>query len=122
MKCFIKNVILPGLILVLSVSMIQAQCEKIYVHFDKSFYVVGETIWYKAYLTNCPDQNISPSNILHVELLDKTGKVHVHQKLQIQNDVAFGEIKIPTSWVENVYTFRAYTLLIPGPCQQNYLC
>ena len=63
--------------------------EKVYLHFDKPFYIPGETIWYKAYLVNAAG-NIpsSLSKIIYTELLDKDGKVIIRQILKAGNGFA----------------------------------
>ena len=48
--------------------------EKLYLHFDRSGYNPGETIWFKAYLFD----GLFPSDMsktLYAELLDEQGKV-----------------------------------------------
>ena len=44
--------------------------EKVYVHFDKTYYFVGDTIWYKAYVVNSDDHGVGESKVLYVDLLD----------------------------------------------------
>ena len=45
--------------------------EKIHLHTDRDFYVPGEKIWFKAYLTDAAT-HLSPTNIryVYVELID----------------------------------------------------
>ena len=58
-----KLLVIPGLLLAvvlhaaaqkidsaLNVLVTQHPSEKIYIHYDKEYYVTGETIWFKAYL------------------------------------------------------------------------
>ncbi len=84
--------------------------EKIYLHFDRPFYVPGETIWYKAYLA---DANIhtpsSISKIIYVELLDNTGEVIDRQILKAGQGFANGEFLLPQSLPDGKYCIRAYT-------------
>jgi hypothetical protein len=50
--------------------------EKVYLHTDKPFYVPGENLWFKAYLTT--GQYHGPDTIrsvLYVELIDRTGTI-----------------------------------------------
>ena len=84
--------------------------EKVYLHFDKPFYIPGETIWYKAYLVNTAG-NIpsSLSKIIYTELLDKNGKVIIRQILKAGNGFANGEFLLPESLLQGKYQVRAYT-------------
>ena len=50
--------------------------EKAYLHFDNTSYYVGDTIWFKAYVTLAEKQTFSPiSRPLYVELVDQTGHI-----------------------------------------------
>ena len=40
--------------------------EKVYVHTDRTFYNIGETLWYKAYLTSAYTTVLSNNNPLGV--------------------------------------------------------
>src|SRR4051812_47079444 len=48
--------------------------EKIHLHIDKTYYTPGETIWFKAYITN---STFSPSlsTTMYAELLDDKGAI-----------------------------------------------
>ena len=50
--------------------------EKAYLHFDNTSYYVGDTIWFKAYVTLAEQQTFSQiSRPLYVELVDQTGHI-----------------------------------------------
>ena len=50
--------------------------EKAYLHFDNTSYYVGDTIWFKAYVTLAEKQVFSSiSRPLYVELVDQAGHV-----------------------------------------------
>lgn len=86
------------------------QLEKLYLHFDKPFYIPGETIWYKAYLVNArSNEPSSLSGIVYVELLDLTGKVIIRQILKAENGFANGEFSLPGSLAQGKYRVMAYT-------------
>ena len=46
--------------------------EKIYLHTDRSFYICGNILWFKAYVANASDSNklLSVSKIMYVEVLN----------------------------------------------------
>jgi len=81
--------------------------ECLFIQFDKSFYVSGETIWFKVYLLN--DESRAKSRVLHVDLVNPKNESIVQQKLLINNRTSFGNITLPVDCNEGFYQFRAYT-------------
>lgn len=82
--------------------------EKIYVHYDKEYYVAGETIWFKAYLyTNGSPGGLSSN--LYIQFTDSKGNVVSHKKLPIMGAVAKGSIEVPDSLPQGNYYVRALT-------------
>ncbi len=90
--------------------------EKVYLHLDKPHYMAGDTIWLKGYLFDASTHQIdSVSRVLYVDLLDESkGKLISHKRLLCVG-AAQGEIAIPDSLAQGVYTLRAYTKYM-----QNY--
>ena len=81
--------------------------QKVYVHFDKSVYRPGETIWFKAYLF----AGFEPSGFsksLFAELIDKNGAVLQRKVYPIVEASAAGNFDLSPTQNNNVY-FRAYT-------------
>src|SRR5690242_17919857 len=63
------------------------QPERIYLHYDKSTYAAGETIWFKAYLMSdiyVADQ----SKTLYTDWIDDNGNVLKHNVGPIVNGVS----------------------------------
>jgi CarboxypepD_reg-like domain/TonB-dependent Receptor Plug Domain len=84
--------------------------EKAYLHFDKPYYAAGDTIYFKAYLTQ--GENHSPSSlsgVLHVDLINTNNKIDQSIKLQLGNGVAWGDFALPDSLPKGNYRVRAYT-------------
>ena len=84
--------------------------EKVYLHFDKPYYALGDTIWFKAYLTI--DRHLpSPlSKIIYVVLLGSRDTLMASLKLQVKNGVAWGSIPIsPYTYKKANYRVVAYT-------------
>ena len=84
-----KNTELPRLLekaaLVQQFSRIHPQ-EKVYLHFDNTGYFIGETIWFKAYVTRSDsDHPTNLSGVLYVELLNPSGEVVERRKLKLEN-------------------------------------
>ena len=78
-----------------------------YAHLDRPFYIVGDDIWYKAYLLG---NNPLSSAMVHVELVSPEGTVLIQQNLKVVDKMTVGNIKIPLGWQEGNYLFRIYTL------------
>ena len=52
------------------------QQERVYLHFDNSAYYLGETMWFKAYISyGTNDRITTPSKVLYVELVAPEGYV-----------------------------------------------
>lgn len=85
--------------------------EKVYLHFDNTGYFLGETIWFKAYVTTAADLKPTPmSRVLYVELLNADGYVMGTQKLRIENGQADGGIPLKRLGMKSgFYEVRAYT-------------
>ncbi len=60
--------------------------EKVYVHFDNSAYLMGDTIWYKAYVTRTSTfRPTTLSRVLYVELLNAEGQQVEKQTLLLDS-------------------------------------
>ena len=87
------------------------QQEKVYLHFDNTGYFLGESIWFKAYVTTASNLTAtSMSRVLYVELLDMEGNIVNTQKLCITNGQADGSIPLTKIAMKSgFYEVRAYT-------------
>lgn len=85
--------------------------EKVYLHFDKPYYAIGDTIWFKAYLTVGPKHQPSGlSRVLYVDLLNSQDSVAHSLKLMVINGIAYGDVAlISPAFKKGVYHLRAYT-------------
>jgi hypothetical protein len=84
--------------------------EKVYLHFDKPYYAVGDTIWFKAYLTVDRHQPSTLSKIIYVDFLAPRDSLVESLKLQVKNGVAWGELTIPkTGLKKGNYRVVAYS-------------
>ncbi|MBI5858175.1 MAG: hypothetical protein HZB42_11085 [Sphingobacteriales bacterium] len=82
--------------------------EKIYVHYDREYYIAGETIWFKAYLYN----NGKPSDVsnnLYLQLINNKGQVIANKKFPVLGAVAKGNIDLHDSLPQDNYYIRAFT-------------
>ncbi len=82
--------------------------EKIYLHYDKSFYNPGETIWFKAYLlsANMPSQI---SKTLYAELVDDKGKVLEKKVAPVIVSGAAAAFDLSPTLTSSTVYIRAYT-------------
>jgi hypothetical protein len=82
--------------------------EKIYIHYDKSNYVAGETIWFKAYLMDgfVPSKK---STIISVELLNELDIIIDKKNLSINGSAAIGQFETDKLLPNGNYTVRAFT-------------
>ena len=86
--------------------------EKIYIHTDRSTYVVGESLWYKAYSVYAYNNVLfNKSNVLYVELISPDSKIIARNKTRLEDGLAHGDFKLSDSIgiKSGVYQLRAYT-------------
>lgn len=84
--------------------------EKVHLHFDKPYYAIGDTIWFKAYLT-LEQRSPSPlSKILYVDVISSKDSLVESLKIPITNSIATGNIPLYTpKFKQENYQLRAYT-------------
>ncbi|WP_259069795.1 carboxypeptidase regulatory-like domain-containing protein [Mucilaginibacter sp. X4EP1] len=84
--------------------------EKVYLHFDKPYYAVGDTIWFKAYLTVDQHQLSPLSKIMYVDILGPRDSLIEALKLQVKNGVAWGSFPLSEfSYKKGNYRVVAFT-------------
>jgi hypothetical protein len=84
------------------------QTEKVYLHYDKSSYYAGETIWFKAYLM----EGIFPAaqtKTLYVDWIDDKGTVLSHTVSPVVDAVTNGQFDVPAQYTGDFIHVRAYT-------------
>ena len=65
--------------------------EKAHLHFDNTSYFIGDTIWYKAYVTTAEQNRPSKlSKPLYVEILDQLGNIKEQQIVELQKGEGHG--------------------------------
>ncbi|MGY4537158.1 hypothetical protein ACVW0P_001574 [Mucilaginibacter sp. UYNi724] len=85
--------------------------EKVHLHLDKPFYSIGEDIWFKAYVVNSENDELSTqSNILYVDLVDERDSVHETKVVPLSNGLGNGDFALSDSLVTaGKYHIKAYT-------------
>ncbi|SDJ28690.1 hypothetical protein SAMN04487898_102173 [Pedobacter sp. ok626] len=85
--------------------------EKVYLHFDKPYYSVADTMWFKAYLTM--EQNLPSllSKIVYVDVINNKDSLIQTIKLPVVGGVAAGYIPLsPGTYQQGNYYVKAYTM------------
>ena len=87
------------------------QQERVFLHFDNSAYYLGETMWFKAYVSFGEDNRPSSlSKVLYVELVAPEGYVVETKKYKIGDDGScHGEFELNPLLLSGYYEVRAYT-------------
>ncbi|MBS1565381.1 MAG: hypothetical protein JST39_13400, partial [Bacteroidetes bacterium] len=84
--------------------------EKLYLHFDKPYYAVGDTMWFKAYLFQASNYTWSPSGLLYVELISDSDKLVKRMSFPIQFGLSWGQIPLSSEDLSSGrYAVYAYT-------------
>ena len=84
--------------------------EKTYLQFDKPYYAAGDTIYFKAYVTEGERHQLSGLNeVLYVDLINPENNIDQSIKLLLNEGVSWGDFALPDSLTEGNYCVRAYT-------------
>ena len=84
--------------------------EKVYLHFDKPYYAVGDTMWVKAYVTFGLHQPSELSKVLYVDVISSRDSLVKTLILPVTNGVTAGSVPlVKTSFKQDNYHIKAYT-------------
>ncbi|MFP4290209.1 MAG: TonB-dependent receptor plug domain-containing protein [Cyclobacteriaceae bacterium] len=84
--------------------------EKMYVQLDKSQYVAGETLWFKAYLLHA--SSLEPLNldeVVYVDLINREGQAVQQISMKADEGMLSGQLSLPDSLQTADYQLVAYT-------------
>ena len=82
--------------------------ERAYIHYDKSAYTVGETIWFKAYLMS-ETFPAEESKTLYIDWIDDKGNLLLHAVSPLIEATTNGQFEIPLDYKGKSLNVRAYT-------------
>jgi hypothetical protein len=116
----------------------QYPAEKAYLQFDKPYYALGDTVWFKAYLLNAPSLMLSAkSALLHIDISNDSGRLVKQYLFPVKNGVSWGNIVLSdkdfysgtctlhayTNWMRNFGegVFFCKTFYITGTSENNWL-
>ncbi len=84
------------------------QQEKLYVHFDKSIYKNGETIWFKVYILAGKSLSKYSKNF-YADWYDDKGNLIKHTIHPIFESSAKGQFEVPLNYIGQTIHVKAYT-------------
>lgn len=83
--------------------------EKVHVHFDKPYYAVGDTLWFKTYLYH-NQVAYDPSKIAYVDIINGRDSLIQTLRIPLKNNTGAGYFVLDPQVVkQDNYRFRAYT-------------
>ena len=83
--------------------------EKMHMHFDKPYYGVGDTLWFKTYMDHNFVEYI-PSTVGYVEIFNSKDSLIQTMRIPLKNGVGEGHWVLNPEYVsQDNYRFRAYT-------------
>lgn len=80
--------------------------EFVYMHFDNDDYLIGEDIFFNAYIINSA---ATKSEVLYTELLSPNGDIIEKKKYKIKNGCCEGYFALKKEYRTGYYEVRAYT-------------
>jgi len=84
--------------------------ENIFVHFNTSLFLAGESLYYKVYCLDKETNKLSSlSKIAYVELVNEDLKVTFKHKVKLESGTGYGDFVIPASINSGNYKLIAYT-------------
>ncbi|TCC93400.1 TonB-dependent receptor [Pedobacter frigiditerrae] len=84
--------------------------EKIHLHFDKPYYVIGEDIWFKAYVVTAEKNEPSLlSKVLYVDLINNKNQILKKSTISMDKGFGYGNFSLLDSLGSGTYKVRAYT-------------
>lgn len=83
--------------------------EKLHLHFDKPYYAIGDTLWFKTYLTSNM-YNYELSKVAYVEVLNAKDSLMQVLRIPLEDFAGEGHLVLDPQWYgQDNYRFRAYT-------------
>src|ERR1700744_95463 len=85
--------------------------DKVFIQFDKPYYAIGDTIWFKAYVLNSAYLSASEKScFLYVDIADDNNKIIKQYKTPVSGGLSWGNISLnEDEFAGGTYIIRAYT-------------
>lgn len=92
----------------------KVQAEKLYLQFDKPYYITGDTLWFKAYLFEANFLAAAPqTGICYLEIANDKNLLIKRIMLPVVGGLSWGNIALSQKeFPEGAYILRAYTNLM----------
>ncbi len=89
----------------------KAGIEKLYLQFDKPYYALNDTLWFKAYLLNASYLVPSvKSGFIYADILNDSSKVVKQYRFPVGEGLTWGNIGLSDKeFTAGTYTLKAYT-------------
>ena len=82
--------------------------ERIYLHFDKSSYSSGETVWFKVYMKEAT-LPADASKTVYLDWIDNKGNILSHDAFPLVDGISNGQFEIPAEYVGKSIHVKGYT-------------
>ena len=83
--------------------------EKLYLSFDKPYYNVGDTLWFKSFLLNGSLGKNTLSDKIYVELFNDSSRLIEKRAIMLNNGLGYGDFILNKKLSEGTYILRAHT-------------
>lgn len=84
--------------------------EKIFAHLDRTFYLTGETLWFKIYTVDASfHKPVDVSKVAYAEITDAANIPVLQEKIELVQGRGNGSFFVPASLQSGNYRFRIYT-------------
>ncbi|MFV0325838.1 MAG: hypothetical protein ACK5LF_15905 [Bacteroides xylanisolvens] len=98
------------------------QQEKLYIHVDKPYYTVGDTVWFRGTLVNADTHSlVVKTNFIYVELYGQDSKKPILRKKLKRDNLCFhNNFILPDTLRAGKYTLQAYTNWMRNFSKDNF--
>lgn len=83
--------------------------EKVYLSFDKPYYSVGDTVWFKSFLLNDNFTSSTRTDKIYVELFNDSLIKVDNRVIALNNGLGYGDFALSDKLKEGTYIIRAYS-------------
>ncbi len=84
--------------------------EKVYIHFDRTYFQPGENVWFKTYVRDAMSfEKSEQSNVVYVQLLSPDKKILKTLSLVVKDGGAEGDFNLGMDAKKGRYIVRAFT-------------
>ncbi|UTD16260.1 hypothetical protein HER15_12620 [Tenacibaculum mesophilum] len=81
-----------------------------FLHINKTTFLTGQELWFKAYILEQNSQKLHPTTSnLYVSIFDLEGKLKTQKLIHIKNGLGTGNILLDSTFVDNSYYIKAST-------------